>query len=204
MRCGAVILCGGRSIRMGQDKAWLLIDGETMLERVVRTASGAVAGGPVVVVAAAGQGLPKLGPNIAVRRDAAEERGPLEGLRVGLSTLSDSADAVFVTGCDAPLLTGVFIEFLFNALGSADAAVSADDHRLHPLAAVYRPNLLGNIEQLMREGASSLHALLESCKTARIDAEQRRRIDSDLRCLMNVNRHEDYQRAIRLLAENGS
>ncbi len=156
-----------------------------------------------MVVASAGQGLPDLAPEVAVLRDAAVGQGPLEGLRVGLTALGDLADTVFVSGCDAPLLSEAFINFLFSSLGDADAAVPADEQRLHPLAAVYRPAVLSQIKRLSSGGNRSLHALLEACNTARIHTEQIRGVDPDLRCLVNINRPGDHERVLRLLEDDG-
>ena len=70
MTAGGIVLCGGRSQRMGRPKAWLPFAGELMLPRVVRLLGQAV--GPVVVVAAPDQDVPPLSPEVAVVRD--EER----------------------------------------------------------------------------------------------------------------------------------
>src|SRR5262245_5806484 len=101
-RAGAIILCGGKSTRMGPSKALLPFGPETMLQRVVRILSGLV--GPIVAVAAAGQALPKLPPDVIVTRDEREGRGPLEGLRAGLKALPADVDRAYVTSCDVPLL----------------------------------------------------------------------------------------------------
>ena len=58
MKVAGVVLCGGRSSRMGRPKAWLPFGRELMLPRVVRLLGEAV--GPVAVVAAPGQDLPPL------------------------------------------------------------------------------------------------------------------------------------------------
>ena len=65
----AIVLCGGRSSRMGRSKALLPFGPETMLQRTVRIVRAAVAG-PIVVVAAADQSLPPLPADVAVVVDA--------------------------------------------------------------------------------------------------------------------------------------
>ena len=59
---------------------------------------------PIVVVAAIGQELPDLPPDVIVTCDENEGRGPLEGLRAGLKALPEDVDAAYVTSCDVPLL----------------------------------------------------------------------------------------------------
>src|SRR6202030_4816740 len=102
MTAAGIVLCGGRSTRMGVPKATLPFGSETMLQRVVRLLGTVVS--PVVVVAAREQSLPELPEDVAVTRDEREQRGPLEGLRAGLSALPKSADIAYVTSCDVPLL----------------------------------------------------------------------------------------------------
>src|SRR5262245_18679637 len=101
-RVGGVVLCGGRSSRMGQPKAWLPFAGEPLLARVVRLVGEAAS--PVVVVAAAGQELPPLLADVEIVRDPEPDRGPLQGLAAGLAALRGRAAAAFVTSCDAPFL----------------------------------------------------------------------------------------------------
>ncbi|HVY44942.1 MAG TPA: NTP transferase domain-containing protein, partial [Minicystis sp.] len=101
-RLGAVVLAGGKSSRMGRPKAWLDFGGEPLLTRVVRRLSAACT--PVVVVAAADQELPPLGPDVRVARDAVVGRGPLVGIAGGLAALGADADAAFVSSTDAPFV----------------------------------------------------------------------------------------------------
>src|SRR5262245_13826323 len=100
VRVGGVVLCGGKSTRMGRPKAWLPFGGETMLGRVVRLLGEVV--DPIVVVAAEEQDLPPLPRAIRVVRDEEKGRGPLQGLSAGLAALKGVADAAYVSSCDVP------------------------------------------------------------------------------------------------------
>jgi len=75
MTTGAIVLCGGKSTRMGTSKAALPFGPESMLQRVVRLLGTVVS--PIVVVAARDQVLPGLPEKIIVARD---EVGVLEGI----------------------------------------------------------------------------------------------------------------------------
>src|SRR5213075_573405 len=98
MNVGGIVLCGGRSRRMGRAKATLPFGPELMLQRVVRLLSEVVE--PIVVVAAPGQELPPLAASVQIARDEREGRGPLEGLSAGLAAMAGRADAVYATSCD--------------------------------------------------------------------------------------------------------
>src|SRR5687767_7326289 len=93
--CGGIVLCGGKSTRMGRPKLSLPFGPESMLERVVRLLFSVVQ--PIVVVAAPNQELPPLARGIKVVRDDRESRGPLEGLRAGLSALPPGTARAFAT-----------------------------------------------------------------------------------------------------------
>ncbi len=82
---GGIVLCGGKSTRMGTAKALLPFGPETMLQRVVRLLGTVVS--PIVAVAAVDQRCPSCRAGVIVTRDEREGRGPLEGLRAGLKAL---------------------------------------------------------------------------------------------------------------------
>src|SRR4051812_33842424 len=147
MRVGGIILCGGRSSRMGRPKAWLPFGGETMLQRVVRVVGEVVS--PVVVVAAPDQDVPPLPTDVEIVRDEVEGRGPLQGLAAGLSALEGKADAAFLASCDVPLLTPQFVRSVIGLVGDNSAAVPRVNERLHPLAAAYRLLVLPHVRDML-------------------------------------------------------
>jgi molybdenum cofactor guanylyltransferase len=196
MRKGALILCGGKSSRMGRDKATLPFGSELMLERVVRLLSEVVHPENMVVVAAPNQSLPELPKEVLVARDALEFRGPLQGMATGLSALGDRADAVYVTGCDVPLLVPAFVDRMFESLGDRDIAVPFDGEHHHPLAAVYRPRVLPHIQALLDANRLRPIFLFDEVATREIPVEELRAVDPRLFTLENLNRNEDYRAAL--------
>src|ERR1700685_2024397 len=149
MTAGGIVLCGGKSTRMGVAKATLPFGPETMLQRVVRLLGGVVS--PIVVVAAREQLLPELPDSVVVTRDEREARGPLEGLRAGLRALPESVGMAYVTSCDVPLLEPGFVTRMIELLGDHDIAVMELDGFAHPLSAVYRRDTLPYVEALLAE-----------------------------------------------------
>src|SRR5438105_3550943 len=116
-----IVLCGGRSSRMGRPKAWLPFGGELMLPRVVRLLSEVVS--PIVVVAAPGQDVPPLPEAIRIIRDDVEGQGPLGGLLAGLTALDVLADAAYLSSCDVPFLRPAFVRRMADLLGDAAVCV---------------------------------------------------------------------------------
>jgi molybdopterin-guanine dinucleotide biosynthesis protein A len=195
MQRGAIVLCGGRSTRMGMPKAMLPFGPELMLQRVVRLVGEAAC--PVAVVAAPGQGLPPLPPGVLTVRDRSEGRGPLEGLAVGLAALEGRADAVYATGCDVPGLSPALVGRMFELLDDHEIAVAREGKYYHPLAAVYRPGVVRRIEQLLAEGRMRPVFLFELADTLDVRVEALRQVDPTLASLENLNRPEDYLAALK-------
>lgn len=194
MIAGGIVLCGGRSTRMGVPKASLPFGPETMLQRVVRLLGTVVS--PVVVVAAREQPVPKLPDEITVARDEREQRGPLEGLRAGLKALPSSVDIAYVTSCDVPLLEPRFVERMIELLGNHDIAVVEIDGFPHPLSAVYRRDTLKQVESLLAEDRLRPAFLFDIVRTRRVRPEEMVSVDRDLRTLRNLNTRADYLEAL--------
>lgn len=192
---GAVILCGGRSRRMGQPKAWLDFGPEPLLARVVRLASEAAS--PVVVVAADGQDLPALPPGVLVVRDSIADRGPLQGLAAGLAALPDSVELAYASSTDAPFLRPAWIRRLVDLIGDLGIAIPRAGGYHHPLAALYRrPVVLPAIEELLAADRLRPVFLLDAVRTRVVEPEELRDIDPELDTLRNLNTPEDYRRAL--------
>jgi molybdenum cofactor guanylyltransferase len=194
MRRGAIVLCGGRSSRMGLPKATLPFGPELMLARVVRLVSGEVE--RIVVVAAPDQELPSLAAGISIVRDRREGRGPLEGLAAGLAALQDHADAAYVTSCDVPLLAPEFVARMFELLGEHEIVVPKDDEFHHPLAAVYRVSILPRVEALLAADRLRPFFLFQESDTREVPVAELRCVDSELASLENCNHPADYLRAL--------
>jgi molybdenum cofactor guanylyltransferase len=198
MKMAGVILCGGRSARMGMPKAILPFGPETLLARVVRIVSTVAA--PIVVVAAAGQDMADLHAEVRVVRDRHAGRGPLEGMLAGLSAVADESAAAFVTSCDVPLLVPAFVDRMASLLGDCDVAVPFIDGFHHPLSAFYRPTVIPHVEALLAADRLRPVYLYDCVPTRLVTADELRDVDPTLASLRNVNRPEDYLAA---LAEAG-
>jgi molybdopterin-guanine dinucleotide biosynthesis protein A len=181
---------------MGQDKANLPFGPERMLQRVARLISEVVDPKNLVVVAAPGQALPALPVDVAVAYDSRQFRGPLEGLATGLGALEDRVDAVYATGCDVPLLLPGFVDLMFKSLGDHQIVVPCDGKYHHPLAAVYRPNILAKIQGLLAAERLRPRFLFDLVSTREISVDDLRVVDPQLLTLKNLNCPEDYSSAL--------
>ncbi len=195
MRVGGIVLCGGQSKRMGRPKAWLPFAGELMLPRVVRLLSQAVT--PVVVVAAPGQELPPLPADVAVAHDVEFGRGPLQGLAAGLSALQGQADAAYLSSCDVPFLQPAFVRRLIALLGNHAVCVARIGDYHHPLAAVYRLEVLEPVNRLLSENRLRPFFLFAEVPTRVVEASELQDTDPNFGTLRNLNTPEEYEAALR-------
>ena len=196
MTAGGIVLCGGKSTRMGSPKALLPFGAETMLQRVVRLLATVVS--PIVAVAAPDQSLPELPPAVIVTRDEQEGRGPLEGLRAGLKALPGAVDAAYVTSCDVPLLVPGFVRHLIDLLGDDDIAVMEIDGFPHPLSAVYRRGTLPHVEALLSQDRLRPVFLFDAVRTRRVQPAEMISVDPQLLTLRNLNTREEYRQALAI------
>jgi molybdopterin-guanine dinucleotide biosynthesis protein A len=167
---GGIVLCGGKSTRMGRPKATLPFGAETMLQRVVRLLGAVVS--PIVV------------------------KGPLEGIRAGLSALPASIDAAYITSCDVPLLVPAFVERMIELMGDHDIAVMEIDGFPHPLSAIYRRDTLSHVESLLAGDRLRPVFLFDAVRTRRVKPEEMLVVDPELKTLRNLNTPEDYRAAL--------
>jgi molybdenum cofactor guanylyltransferase len=193
MNSGAIVLCGGKSTRMGTSKALLPFGPETMLQRVVRILAEVAS--PIVVVAAVDQPLPELPRQVIIARDEQEGRGPLEGLRAGLKALPTDVEVAYVTSCDVPLLEPAFVREMLNLANGFDIAVMEIDGFPHPLSAVYRRSVLTDVEDLLATNRLRPVFLFEQVKTRRVRPDEIT-ADPELRTLRNLNTRKDYEQAL--------
>lgn len=192
---GGIVLCGGKSARMGRPKAWLPFGPEVMLQRVVRILSTVVS--PIVVVAARGQELPALPGDVLIARDEDEALGPLAGLAAGLAALSGRVEAAYASSCDVPLLETAFVARVIAALEDYDLAIPRDGKYHHPLAAVYRARLEPAIRELITDNRLRPVFLIKLSRAREIDVSELREVDSQMQSLRNINTPAEYEAALR-------
>lgn len=190
LRLAGIILCGGRSTRMGQPKAWLPLGNETMLPRIVRLVRPFV--DPVIVVAAEGQSLPALPDEVTILRDSIPQRGPLQAIADGLAHLAGRVEAAFVSSCDAPLLVPELIPRLADLLGDRLICVPKVADRCHPLAAIYRIEVADQIAAMLAQDRLRVMDLFAVVATRIVTPAEIADVDPALQSFRNLNTPEDY------------
>ncbi len=187
MRRAGIVLCGGRSTRMGRAKAWLPWFGRTMIEHVVGVLRPVV--DEVIVVTSEQLDLPELDAHVV--RDRAQDQGPLVGIRDGLA--ATRAELAFVTSTDAPFLTSACVEAL---LAQGVACAPAVDDFVQVLCAVYPGAARERAAALVESGARRPLDLLRSLDYRPLSEASVRR-PGEPAPWRGFNTPEDYLAAVR-------
>ena len=156
----AFILAGGKSSRMGSDKAFVVLDGRTLLQRALNLARFLTA--DVRIVGDRG----KFAPFAPVIEDVFRDCGPLGGIHSALR--ASTAELNLMLAVDVPFLSTALLEYLIMCARKSNTAAVTVAHvsgRLHPLCAVYRPRFVDAAENALRSGRYKIDALFAAPQT---------------------------------------
>lgn len=188
-----VVLAGGRSRRLGRNKAFLPFGGRPLLhivcERVARVC-------PQVVVAASARGMRGEAPaGVEVARDEKPGQGPLAGMQTGLRAAA--FDYALVVACDMPFLSPSLLQYMADLPRDYQALVPEWQGRRHPLHAIYSRTCLPLIDALLQEGRRSVEELLVRVSVRLLPEGEIRPWDAAGLSLFNLNDAQDLEEAQR-------
>ncbi|HWH31606.1 MAG TPA: molybdenum cofactor guanylyltransferase [Egibacteraceae bacterium] len=181
-----LVLAGGRSTRMGRDKALLAWDGTPLVDRVAEVLAECCD----EVLIASGDGT-RLGRPHEIA-DAVPSAGPLGGLLAGMEAAAQPL--VAVVAVDMPHASAGVLRALAGALGDAGAAVPLVEGRTHPLHAVYRASCAATVRACLDEGQRSVMGLLARIDVREAGPEVWGSADPAGRFATNINRPEEFPR----------
>lgn len=191
-RCSGAILAGGRSRRMGRDKASMVVGGVTLLERTVATLQAVC--DEVMVVVARGGAPAELPPDVRIIVDRLPDAGPLGGLEAALAAATH--ELVVVVAVDMPDLSGaVLAAQLAMAESHPDLeAITLPRHGFpggEPLHAVYRRVALPRVTAQLASGERRMGAMLAGLRVGQLPASTLGRLDPRGVSARNVNTQEE-------------
>lgn len=189
-RMTGVVLAGGKSRRMGRDKAFLELEGNPLLSKVLRVLDRVFPS--VMIVADSPERFREFRHPVVC--DLIPGQGPLGGIYTGLR--SAGSDAIFVTGCDFPFLCEDLIRYLSGLISGYDAVVPRCNDQWHPSHAVYSRDGLGVWERKIQAGELSLKQALPDLRVRKVEEAEVRCFDPELASLTNLNTPEDWVRAL--------
>ena len=185
MNMSAVILAGGQSRRMGQDKAWVEFDGQPLITRALSTvrSSGIT---EVFVSGRAGADYSVLGCPVLLDREAG--LGPLAGIERALE--ATTASLMLVLAVDLPRMTAAFLRKLADRCDPLTGVIPKLGGRLEPLGAIYPRRCRDIARDCLLRGQRAARDFAEVClrertvKTFEVPPD-------DVRCFDNWNSPSD-------------
>ena len=191
-----LLLMGGKSSRMGQDKAQLLLGGQPIWKKIAQELSAC--GRLYLSVSQtcdekALEGYP-------IIRDVVPDCGVMGGLYSAFQAIEE--DLLFACACDMPFVNRRFIRWMLNRWEEEvqkghqwdGIVVCGDDGKTHATAALYHRRLQGKLEEQVRQRRLRMHTFVrEEANILLLPMEE---VTSFSRCFQNINTPEDYRRCL--------
>lgn len=202
MEHAMVILCGGKSSRMGTDKALLPFGDCCLIEYLVQKFQPYFS--KIYLSVQQKSDYTHLNLPVTMIPDVYLNAGPLAGIFSALSMIREQT--AFFLSVDTPFVEPALACRLLEACGSYDiCAIARSNEQLETLSAVYSKNCTSRIGKSLLLRQYSLNALQDKCNTkylAESDLNEHCSISVTAQ-LYNMNTRSDYYNALRILLERG-
>ena len=187
--CTGFVLAGGKSSRMGANKAFLQIEGQSLLERALATLRAVcgevmIAGDPALFSAHA-----------EAVADVVPDCGPLGGIHAALSHSASELNVMLAV--DMPLASSTLLCFLIAAAGTSGAMVTVPRtaRGYQPLCAVYHRDFASVAENALGAGKYKIDTTFGGLNLRVVDAAELAAAGFSADCFFNVNTPEDLRAA---------
>jgi len=190
-----IVLAGGKSLRLGRDKALEEIGGQSLIERVIARLNPL----DTEIILATAQSNLSLLPDLGVKTvvDVYPGKGALGGIYSGLKA-SPSFHSL-VVACDMPFLNIALLRYLIELCPAFDVVIPKVDEKMEPLHAVYSKNCLVPIEAMLRLDRLKISDLLNAVKVRYVEDAEVEKFDPERLSFFNINSKADLERARSLL-----
>jgi molybdenum cofactor guanylyltransferase len=191
MKAAAIILSGGKSSRMGTNKALLKINEKSNIERIRDELAGQFS--DILLVTNDPETYDFLGLKMA--SDYYTGKGPLAGIHAGLE--ASPYDVNVVVACDMPFISGELAKYLAESCSGYDAVIPVIDGVQNPLFAAYDKKVAAIAAQKIENGRLAIKAMLDELNVLYLSKEQLAKFceQSLDRTFFNMNQPEEYENA---------
>ncbi len=185
----AFILAGGKSTRMGADKAFVMLDGRTLLTHAL-DAAGSVTSDVSIVGDAA-----KFAAFAPLVQDVFPGCGPLGGIHAALR--ASQTELNLMLAVDVPFVTRELLEYLISRARNAAASVTIPriGGGWQPLCAVYRREFADSAEKALRAGQNKIDALFSEVRVQTIGEQELEAAGFSAEMFRNLNTPEELAEA---------
>ncbi len=181
-----IILSGGKNTRMGgENKAFVRIDGEFIIDRTINLFRE-VFDETIIVT---NSPLEYIDYDVQIATDIIKNKAALGGIYTGL--IHASSDHCFVAACDMPFLDRRFIEYMIGRIEKYDIVVPETTEGFQPLHSIYSKKSIPFIKKLIDSDRLKIRPLFKQVRTLIIPPETITTFNSSGRMFLNINSQED-------------
>jgi len=191
------IQAGGRSSRMGRDKALLPLGGKPLIEHVLQRVAGL--GDEVLITTNQPDDYAFLG--IRMVGDRQPGAGALDGLLTALEAAS--GERVLLLACDLPFVSRPLLEHMVGIDSDAEVVIPRRGGRLQPLHAIYATSCAASVREALRAGEKRMISFFPSVQTCIVEQETLDEYDPNGLSFFNVNTPDDLEQAEQTLGKLG-
>jgi len=195
MQVTGVILAGGQSRRMGQDKAFLPFGRGLLIERVIEVVQQVTA--DVILITNTPERYQRFG--LPMFSDVIAEAGSLGGIYTGL--VSAKTPYSLCLACDMPFVKPTFLRFLCRTAAEADVVIPRNADDFQPLCAVYSQVCRDPIRHKIEVGQLKITGFFDQVRVRVIDGDLLTRYDPPDVMFFNANTPEEYAKAQHMFEE---
>jgi len=196
LETSCIVLAGGKSLRLGQDKVLETVGNRSLLQQVVSCVS--LLSSDVIIVTTRQRTFSQSidYPKLKVVTDIYPDKGPLGGIYTGLATSTSFYNLVVAS--DMPFLNQALLRYMIQLSANFDLVVPRVGNLVEPLHAIYTKSCLAPIEQMLKQGELSVNKLFNLVRVRYVEAEEIERFDPKHLSFFNINTEADLERAREL------
>ena len=181
MKMTAIILAGGKSSRMGEDKGLMLFNGKPMIQYIIDTVCVIT---DQIIIVSNNKEYEKF--KLPVYEDLIKNQGPLAGIYTGLNYTK--TDKNIVLSCDVPFVSAEVVKELMANCKNAEVVIGEHNGRTHQLIGIYDQSIKAQLKEELSNKQRKIKLVLEklSCKTINLD-------HFNARIFSNINSRNDIE-----------
>ena len=165
MQATGIILAGGKSSRMGEDKGLVLLNGKPMIQYVIEALKEVVSD---IIIISNNVSYNKF--RIPVYADIIKDKGPVGGIYTGL--YHSKTQLNFCISCDVPMISSDFILWLLKRSGNASITLPMYKDKIHQMIGVYSKQVLSNFKESTEKEHLKLSQVNKNMACKIIDIEK--------------------------------
>lgn len=183
----AIILCGGKSSRMGFDKSSIRIGNKLLMELIAEELEEVF--DEIILVADNKNKFSNI--KYKVVADQQRDCGPAAGILTGL--MAAASNRVFVIACDMPFINKDYIKYMIKVIEEEgpDCVITKNGHWIEPLYAFYSKNMIDSFEKSINMRNFRLFDIIKKSNVHFVEEEVVRRFTKDKSIFINLNYIED-------------